>query len=86
MRAISKAGLAISGPNEKMASYIRPGTERTFGLDSTELVTLKGVPKHEKTDGPIIKRLHKLGLIERKSGTWDLTEQGYICLMFAAAR
>jgi len=67
-------------------AYIKPRIEKGSGLDPTELVALRGVSKRQVTEGPAIIRLLKLGLVERNSDLWDLTEQGRICLMFAAAR
>jgi hypothetical protein len=60
--------------------------ERGNGLGPTELVALRGVSNRQVTEGPAITRLAKLGLVERNSSVWGLTEQGRICLMFAAAR
>jgi hypothetical protein len=67
-------------------AYVRPRIERMTGLDQTEIVALRGVSDHHVTEGAAIKRLEKLALIRRNSDTWDLTEQGRITLMFAAAR
>jgi len=66
--------------------YIKPRTERLPGLDQIELVALRGVANHQVADGPAIKRLEKRGLVIRNSDMWDMTEQGRITLMFAAAR
>jgi hypothetical protein len=67
-------------------AYIKARIERGNGLDPTELVALRGVSNRQVTEGPAIIRLAKLGLVERNSNVWDLTEQGRIYLMFAAAR
>ena len=67
-------------------AYIRARIARTNGLDQTELVALRSVSQHKPTEGPAIARLETLGLVKRSLNVWDLTEQGRICLMFAAAR
>ena len=66
--------------------YAKQRPEKAPGLDQTELAALRGVSSHQVADGPTIKRLEKLGLVKRISDAWDLTEQGRITLMFAAAR
>lgn len=67
-------------------AYVRPRIERTNGLGETELVALRGVSNDQIADGPLVRRLAKLGLVRRNLDKWDLTEQGRITLMFAAAR
>ena len=67
-------------------AYIRARIARASGLDQTELVTLRSVSQHKPMQGPAIARLETLGFIKRNLNVWDLTEQGRICLMFAAAR
>jgi hypothetical protein len=67
-------------------AYIRARIAKASGLDSTELVALRSVSQHKPTEGPVVKRLETLGLVKRSFNVWDLTEQGRICLMFAAAR
>jgi hypothetical protein len=67
-------------------AYIKPRIERGNGLVATELFALRSVSNRQVTEGAAITRLVKLGLVERTSDVWDLTEQGRICLMFATAR
>jgi hypothetical protein len=67
-------------------AYIKLRAEKAPGLDQTEIVALRGVSNRQVVEGPATKRLEKLGLVVRNSGNLDLTEQGRITLMFAAAR
>ena len=67
-------------------NYVKARPEKAPALDQTEIVALRGVSNRQVADGPAIKRLEKLGLVVRNSDNLDLTEQGRITLMFAAAR
>jgi ribosomal protein S19E (S16A) len=55
-------------------------------LNPKELAGLRDVANHLVVELPTLRQLEKLGFIEQKSGSWSITQQGHIMLMFRAAR
>jgi hypothetical protein len=60
--------------------------KKTSEMEPSELASLRNVSKHVQVNITMLRRLEKLGLVEEISGVWSTTQQGHICLMFAAAR
>jgi hypothetical protein len=55
-------------------------------LNEAEIKALRGVAQNLVVQPLLLQRLKALGLIEQKLGTWTITHQGEIRLMFAGAR
>lgn len=55
-------------------------------LSDSEQQALRGVAAHTPVAAPLILRLEKFGLVEKKRDGWAITEQGHIRLMFQGAR
>lgn len=64
----------------------RPSLQKPHALTQQEAAALRAVANKGEVRGRMLDRLKALGLIENKNGTWTATQQGYIQLMFAAAR
>jgi ribosomal protein S19E (S16A) len=69
-----------------MTHRVKSTPPKTPGLSDPEMAALRDVSNHRVVEPSAIQRLEKLGLVERKSGTWITTQQGQIRLMFRAAR
>lgn len=63
-----------------------PPSPKVPALEPRELAALRDVSNHHAVEGAMLRKLEKLGLVEKRSGTWAATQQGQICLMFGAAR
>lgn len=55
-------------------------------LSDSEQQALRGVADQVAVSEPLILRLAKLGLVEKRGDGWAITEQGHIRLMFQGAR
>ena len=60
--------------------------QKSPALEPKEMAALRAVSKLGLAEPEALKRLKKLGLVEQRLGVWTTTQQGHICLMFAAAR
>lgn len=69
-----------------MANFRPSSTARRSDLEPKELAALRDVSDHRSSEQTVLHRLQKLGLIERESGTWVISQQGHIYLMFHAAK
>lgn len=64
----------------------RPGRMKSATLTDREKAALRGIAVGGIVELKMCKRLQQLGLIQQKQIGWELSEQGYIELMFQDAR
>ena len=77
---------AVGMFTRKAPMIFRPSRMKSATLTDREKAALRGIAVGGTVELQMCKRLQELGLIQQKQSGWELSEQGYIKLMFQDAR